>query len=117
MPASDVPLKSVYLDHHATTPLDERVLEAMQPYLREEFGNAASRTHAFGWRAEAAVDLARESLAEGLGAGDPGEVGCVPHPVGRRRPMPRHRTGRGLLGILIVSVVRPCMIDFTEASL
>jgi cysteine desulfurase len=64
----------IYLDHHATTPLDERVLEAMLPYLREEFGNAASRTHAFGWRAEAAVELARERLCELLGASDPGEI-------------------------------------------
>lgn len=65
---------AVYLDHHATTPLDERVLEAMLPFLREEFGNAASRTHAFGWRAEAAVDAAREQLAEMLGASSPGEI-------------------------------------------
>lgn len=66
--------RSIYLDHHATTPLDERVLEAMLPYLREEFGNAASRTHAFGWRAAAAVDDARERLAEMLGAVDPSEI-------------------------------------------
>ena len=62
-----------YLDHHATTPLDDRVLEAMAPYLGAEFGNAASATHAYGWRAEAAVDLARESIAEQLGA-DPSEI-------------------------------------------
>lgn len=65
---------SPYLDHHATTPLDERVLEAMRPYLGAEFGNAASSTHAYGWRAEAAVDLARESLADALGAADPSEI-------------------------------------------
>jgi cysteine desulfurase len=65
---------AVYLDHHATTPIDERVLEAMSPFLHEEFGNAASRTHAFGWRAEAAVDSAREQLAEMLGASSPGEI-------------------------------------------
>ena len=64
----------VYLDHHATTPLDERVLEAMLPYLREEFGNAASRTHPHGWRAEAAVESARERLADLLGARDPAEI-------------------------------------------
>lgn len=63
-----------YLDHHATTPIDERVLEAMAPYLGPEFGNAASSTHAYGWRAEAAVDLARESLAAGLGATGPDEI-------------------------------------------
>jgi cysteine desulfurase len=65
---------SIYLDHHATTPLDERVLEAMAPYLRQEFGNAASHTHAHGWRAEAAVELAREQVAELLGADRPGEI-------------------------------------------
>jgi cysteine desulfurase len=68
------PEGSIYLDNHATTPLDERVLEAMLPYLREEFGNAASRTHAYGWRAEAAVEDARERLCEMLGASDPAEI-------------------------------------------
>ncbi len=68
------PERPIYLDHHATTPLDERVLEAMLPYLREEFGNAASRTHAYGWRAEAAVEDARERLCEMLGARDPAEI-------------------------------------------
>ena len=68
------PRDPVYLDHHATTPLDERVLDAMLPYLRGEFGNAASRTHPFGWRAEAAVESARERLADLLGARDPSEI-------------------------------------------
>ncbi len=58
----------IYLDNNATTPLDGRVLEAMLPYLRENFGNPASSTHAFGWTAGAAVDLAREELAEAIGA-------------------------------------------------
>lgn len=68
------PERTIYLDHHATTPLDERVLGAMQPYLREEFGNAASRTHAYGWRADAAVEDARERLCEMLGANRPEEL-------------------------------------------
>jgi len=68
------PERPIYLDHHATTPLDERVLEAMLPYLREEFGNAASRTHVYGWRAEAAVEDARERLCDMLGARDPAEI-------------------------------------------
>jgi len=58
----------IYMDNHATTALDPRVLEAMLPYLREDFGNAASRNHAFGWRAEAAVEQARAQVAALSGA-------------------------------------------------
>jgi cysteine desulfurase len=58
----------IYLDNNATTPLDERVLEAMLPYLKENFGNPSSITHVFGWTAGAAVDLAREELAASIGA-------------------------------------------------
>ena len=60
--------RPVYLDHQATTPLDPRVLQAMLPWLTEEFGNAASLQHAFGWTAESAVNAAREEVAEALGA-------------------------------------------------
>jgi cysteine desulfurase len=66
--------RPIYLDHHATTPLDPRVLEAMRPYLEEEFGNASSATHAWGWRAEAALEDARERLAAAIGARDPSEL-------------------------------------------
>lgn len=53
----------IYMDYHATTPVDPRVLEAMLPYFGEHFGNPASRTHAYGWAAEEAVERAREDLA------------------------------------------------------
>lgn len=58
----------IYLDHHATTPCDERVIEAMAPTWRAQFGNAASRQHAFGWQAEALVDAARDHVAGLIGA-------------------------------------------------
>ena len=54
----------IYLDHHSTTPVAARVLERMLPYFREQFGNAASINHAFGWRAAAAVDQARQQVAD-----------------------------------------------------
>jgi cysteine desulfurase len=58
----------VYLDYHATTPVDPRVLEAMLPYFREAFGNPASASHAWGWKAQAAVESARQDVARLIGA-------------------------------------------------
>ncbi|MCS7302412.1 MAG: cysteine desulfurase family protein [Bacteroidota bacterium] len=64
----------IYLDYHATTPLDERVLAAMQPYFTEHFGNPASALHQYGWKAEAAVAAARRKVADLIGAHDPQEI-------------------------------------------
>ena len=63
----------IYLDCHATTPVDPRVLDAMLPYLKERFGNPSSRSHRFGWEADEAVERARAQVAKLLGA-DPREI-------------------------------------------
>lgn len=63
----------IYLDYNATTPVDDRVLDAMLPYFSRRFGNSASRTHAYGWEADEAVKLARKSVAGLLGC-EPGEL-------------------------------------------
>jgi cysteine desulfurase len=69
----DTPHFPIYLDYGATNPCDPRVVDAIVPWLREHFGNPASRTHAWGWEAEAAVEKARENVADLIGA-DPREI-------------------------------------------
>ena len=65
--------KPIYLDYAATTPVDPRVVKQMVPYLYENFGNPASRSHSYGWAAEEAVEIARENVAQLIGA-DPREI-------------------------------------------
>src|SRR5918995_5843527 len=64
----------IYMDNHATTQVDPRVLETMLPFFTERFGNASSRNHVFGWDSEAAVDRAREQVASLIHAASPREI-------------------------------------------
>src|ERR1700694_2361496 len=64
----------IFMDYHSTTPVDPRVLDEMLPYFTTKFGNAASRSHRFGWEAEEAVDYGRERIAALIGAKDSKEI-------------------------------------------
>ena len=84
--------RPVYLDYHATTPVDPKVLDAMLPYFTQQFGNAASKQHAFGWEAQEAVERARRQVAALINAA--ANEDCL-HQRRQRIEQPRHQ-GRGL---------------------
>ena len=69
----NAPIAPIYLDYSSTTPVDPRVVDALLPFLREDFGNPASRSHAYGWKAEEAVETARQQVADLVGC-DPKEL-------------------------------------------
>jgi hypothetical protein len=66
--------RPLYLDFQATTPMDPRVLDAMLPFMVEQYGNAHSRTHYFGWESEQAVETARKEIAALIGSSDPQSI-------------------------------------------
>jgi cysteine desulfurase len=112
-----MPRPPIYLDHHASTPVDPRVLEAMLPYFREDFGNAASTSHVYGWRAEGAVDDARERIANSLGA-SPEEIiftsGATE--ANNLAILGTVRAARGRAGHVIASVTEhPSVLDPMQA--
>jgi len=113
-----VPEAPVYLDHHATTPVDPRVVEAMAPFWTERFGNAASATHRYGWEAEAAVEAAREGIARAIGAAEPGEIvftsGTTESDNLAIAGLARARSGRGGR-IVTTAIEHPAVLDTARA--
>ena len=107
----------IYLDNHATTPCDPAVVEAMVPYLTQTFGNAASRNHSFGWAANEAVELAREQVAELIGA-SPKEIvftsGATESDNLAIKGVARFREGRGK-HIITVATEHKAVIDSCHA--
>ena len=100
----------IYLDHHSTTPCDARVVEAMAPYWTTEFGNAASRTHAFGWRAEEAVESARMNVARLIGAGAR-EVGGHTSTCEQRKNYIKKATFHCLARLILRNLVRSIKVN------
>jgi cysteine desulfurase len=108
----------VYFDHHATTPVDPRVVEAMAPWWTERFGNPASATHRHGWEAAAAVEDARERIARAIGASDPGEIvftsGTTESDNLAIAGVARARRGRGGR-IVTTAIEHPAVLDTARA--
>ena len=111
--------KPIYLDHHATTPVDSRVLEVMLPLFTEDFGNAASHTHQYGWRAEAVVEIARESLSSALGGEDPRELvftsGATESDNLALKGVLEAEAGRGD-HVVTVATEHPAVLDAAQAA-
>ena len=108
----------IYLDYQATTPVDPRVVQSMLPYLETEFGNPASRTHVYGWRAEAAVELARETISRGIGA-RPDEITFTSGATESNNlailGVARHALTQGPCHILTLSTEHPSVLDAFSA--
>ena len=106
--------RSAYLDFQATTPLDPRVLDEMMPYLTNEFGNPHSRTHAYGWTTEAAVESSRKHIADILKA-DPKEIvftsGATESNNTAIKGVARFNLQRGLNKIITVQTEHKCVLD------
>ena len=109
--------RPIYLDHHATTPLDPRVRDAMEPWWCEDFGNPSSATHVYGWRAEAAVENAREQIAAAIGAADPREIVFTSGATESDNLALKGvlRAARGRDGLVTSAVEHPAVLDSARA--
>jgi len=117
-----MPKEHIYLDNHATTPMDERVLKAMLPYFVSQFGNASSGSHKFGWDAERAVKRARTQVADLLGARSPREIvftsgATESNNLALSGVLEARAQGHDLRGLHIITsaIEHPCVLQTCEA--